>query len=181
MAWGAAEVTPATGLPVPDLWAVARETVRAGRLGALVWGQAEVGAETRLEDAAARLVYAADVAGIRTASVVWTHAGRGPQSLATLDCWDGLTLVVLGGSGSAHAPRMTLRGTAGTLLWDADGLALASGTPLRAPVTLVEAGSAPWASAWSGPLNDSAAGVAMAAADALREARSAGRLVALFA
>ena len=96
-----------------DVWRKAREVVRSGRLGRLVWGQVETGAETPIEELADRLVYAADAETVRAASFVGSHAGSG--GLATLECDGGVTLVVVMRSDDRGPVRLTLRGVDGVL------------------------------------------------------------------
>lgn len=98
-----------------DVWRKAREVVRSGRLGRLVWGQVETGAETPIEGLADRLAYAADAGPVRAASFVGGHAGQGAGGLATLECDAGVTLVVVTRSDDRGPVRLTLRGVDGVL------------------------------------------------------------------
>ena len=121
-AWGRTErplgVTEAE--PRVDVWHSAREVVRSGRLGRLVWGQVETGAETAIEELADRLVYAADAEAVRAASFVGSHAGSG--GLATLECDGGVTLVVVVRRDHLGPPCLTLRAVDDVLRCEGDGM-----------------------------------------------------------
>ncbi len=116
-AWGWTErpLGVARGEPREDVWRKAREVVRSGRLGRLVWGQVETGAEAPIQEVADRLVYAADARTVRAASYIGGHAGPGAGGLATLECDAGVTLVVVARRDHPGRPCLTLRGVDGVL------------------------------------------------------------------
>lgn len=121
-AWGRTErplgVTEAE--PRVDVWRSAREVVRSGRLGRLVWGQVETGAETPIEEVADRLARAADAGTVRAASFIGIDAGSDAGGLATLECDAGLTLVVVVRRDRLGPPCLTLRGVDGVLRCEGD-------------------------------------------------------------